>query len=149
MILIQKLINIGRIGSIIKKRDEMRLIERNTLPTEVRAQRSECGVQTVFWICILLFGIFLNSCISEPSRSYKKEFVNTYAELTLLYEKEKIMNKQTDSSYQITLKEFFKRKGLQQEEFKIQVEDLSKNAEVWKFFIQDVSAVMDSLKSIK
>ncbi len=98
-------------------------------------------------ILILLLGISLTGCIPGPSRSYKKEFVTTYAELTLLYEKEKMVNKQSDSLYQITVKDFFAKKGLKQEEFKLQVEELSKNEEVWKFFIQDVSAIMDSLKN--
>ncbi|MFA6457138.1 MAG: hypothetical protein WCW40_09990 [Bacteroidota bacterium] len=75
--------------------------------------------------------------------------MNTYAELTLLYEKEKMDKKETDSLYQIKVQEFFQRKGLNQEEFKKQAEELSRNAQVWKFFIQDVSSAIDSIKTIR
>ncbi len=101
-----------------------------------------------FGIWFLLFGICLTGCVSKPSRTYGKLTVTTYAELTLLYEKEKMVSKQTDSSYQITLKDFFAQKGLHQEEFKKKIDDLSHNSEVWKFFMQDVSTTMDSLKAI-
>jgi len=100
-------------------------------------------------IWILLFGISASGCVSEPTRNYKKEFVNTYAELTLLFEKEKMVKKQTDSSYQIIVKDFFVKKGVEQEIFKKQIEEMSKDEQVWKLFIQDVSVAMDSLKSGK
>lgn len=101
-----------------------------------------------FGIWFLLFGICLTGCVSQPSRTYGKLTVTTYAELTLLYEKKKMVSKQNDSSYQITLKDFFAQKGLQEEEFKKKIADLSHNSEVWKLFIQDVSTTMDSLKAI-
>lgn len=115
---------------------------------ELRIQKSENknGLKIEIWV--LLITISLSGCVSEPSRTYESTMVNTYAELTLLYEKEKMENKQTDSSYQVIVKEFFKKKGLQQEVFKEQVNELSKNSEVWKLFIQDVSSTMDSLKII-
>jgi len=60
-----------------------------------------------------------------------------------------MVNKQSDSSYQIKVKDFFARKGLQQEKFKKEIDELSHNSEVWKFFIKDVSSAMDSLKTIR
>ena len=103
-------------------------------------------------LCVLLFSFivpFLTGCVSEPSRNYKKDFVNTYAELTLLYEKEKMQKRQTDSAYQVTVQQFFDRKGLKQADFKGAVEQLSGNEKVWKLFIQDVTAAMDSLRALK
>lgn len=127
----------------------MRLLDVSVQISDNRQHVSEKWNWLFFGIWVLIFGISLNGCISEPSRSYKKEFVTTYAELTLLYEKEKMVNKRNDSSYQVLVKEFFEKKGLKQDEFKKQAEELSKNTEVWKFFIQDVSAAMDSLKNKK
>lgn len=125
----------------------MRLLDSEIHLSETVKHETGKNIRRTIGIWILLFGISLTGCISVPSRSYKKEFVTTYAELTLLYEKEKMIKKQTDSAYQITVKDFFVKKGLKQEEFKAQAEELSKNSEVWKLFIQDVSAIMDSLKN--
>lgn len=102
------------------------------------------------WSVLYVFlAITVGSCVSEPSRTYKKEFVNTYAELTLLYEKQKMEKKETDSSYQILVKEFFDAKGIQQDAFKKAAEELSQQPQVWKLFINDVTAAIDSIKSVK
>lgn len=102
-----------------------------------------------FGIWLLVIGICLTSCVTQPSRIYTQSTVTAYAELTLLYEKEKMEKKQTDSSYQIIVNDFFATKGLKQEEFKKQIDELSKNTEVWKLFVQDVSSTMDSLKIVQ
>jgi hypothetical protein len=65
-----------------------------------------------------------------------------------LYEKEKMANKQTDSTYKIKIKDFFANKGLQQDEFKKKIEIISRDDEEWKIFIQDVSTAMDSLRNV-
>lgn len=102
----------------------------------------------VLGIWILMFGISLTGCNSQQQKPYNQSTMITYAELTLLYEKEKMVNKQTDSSYVIKVNEFFASKGLQQDEFKKRIETISQNDENWKIFIQDVSTAMDSLKRI-
>ena len=104
----------------------------------------------LFWIGFwsLMFGISLAGCNSQGSKSYDKSTLITYAELTLLYEKEKMVNKQTDSSYVIKVNQFFASKGLRQDEFKKRIEAISQNDEEWKIFIQDVSTAMDSLKRV-
>ena len=99
-------------------------------------------------LCALIFPL-LPGCVSEPTRNYKKDFVVTYAELTLLYEKEKMQKHQTDSAYQVTVQQFFEKKGLKQADFKGAVEQLSGNEKVWKLFIQDVTTAMDSLRALK
>ena len=96
---------------------------------------------------ILVFGIFGTGCVSESSRTYGKEVVTTYAQLTLLYDKEKMINKLSDSLYQVKVKDFFKTKGIEEKVFRKGVEEFSRDEKVWKLFIQDVSAVMDSLKA--
>ncbi len=98
-------------------------------------------------IWILIFGISASGCVSEPTRTYGKEVVTTYAQLTLLYEKEKMVGKVSDSLYQIKVKDFFKGKGIEEKIFRKGVEEFSRNEGVWKLFIQDVSVVMDSLKA--
>lgn len=129
---------------------------------EVRIQKSECRSQKLkviseklraIRLClvgcwILMFGISLIGCNSQQTKSYDKSTMITYAELTLLYEKEKMVNKQTDSSYVIKVNEFFASKGMQQSEFKKRIETISQDEEEWKIFIQDVSTTMDSLKRI-
>ncbi|MBP6671723.1 MAG: hypothetical protein KA247_01175, partial [Bacteroidetes bacterium] len=65
-----------------------------------------------FGIWILIFGFSFAGCVSEPTRTYGKEVVTTYAQLTLLYEKEKMVGKVSDSLYQIKVKDFFKAKGI-------------------------------------
>lgn len=98
-------------------------------------------------VCFLFFGIFAHGCTSSASKPYNRSYVITYAELTLLYEKEKMTNKLVDSLYQVKVKEFFEKKGLQQNDFKKEIDELSEDNAVWKMFIQDVTAAMDSLKS--
>ncbi|MFZ4619683.1 MAG: hypothetical protein ACOYNS_03930 [Bacteroidota bacterium] len=97
---------------------------------------------------ILIFGFSASGCVSEPTRTYGKDVVTTYAQLTLLYEKEKMVNKLNDSTYQVKVKEFFRDKGIEEAVFKKGVEEFSRNEGVWKLFIQDVSVAMDSLKSL-
>ena len=92
-------------------------------------------------------GIFPGGCSSPTSKPYDRSLVVTYAELTLLYEKEKMSNKVTDSLYQVKVKEFFVKKGLEQDEFKKEIEELSQKYEAWKMFIRDVTTAMDSVKS--
>jgi hypothetical protein len=102
----------------------------------------------IIGIWILIYGISASGCVSEPVRTYDKSFVNTYAELTLLYEKQKMEKKETDSSYKLIVKEFFDSKGIRQEEFKQRAEELSQQPQVWKFFITDVTAAIDSIKNL-
>lgn len=106
-------------------------------------------------LILLLLGItffppvfFVASCTGEHSKPYDRALVTTYAELTLLYEKEKMMSKLSDSLYQIKVKEFFVAKGYEQKKFKKVVEELSQHPEIWKMFIQDVSIAMDSLRTL-
>ena len=103
--------------------------------------------QRVRAIWILIFALATGGCVSEPGRTYKKEFVNTYAELTLVYEKQKIDKREIDSNYQVLVKEFFEKKGIHQDEFKKAAEELSQNPQVWKLFITDVTSAIDSIKS--
>lgn len=102
-----------------------------------------------FGIWILIFGISAAGCVSEPTRTYGKEVVITYAQLTLLYEQEKMVNKLNDSTYQVKVTEFFRQKGIEEALFKKGVEEFSRNEGVWKLFIQDVSVAMDSLKTLQ
>lgn len=97
-------------------------------------------------IWLLTLGFLFNGCSPSTSKPYDRSLVVTYAELTLLYEKEKMTNKVIDSLYQIKVKDFFNEKGLEQERFKEVVDELSKHSEAWKMFIQDVTTAMDSLK---
>ncbi len=103
----------------------------------------------LFAICFLSLGIYLGGCSSSSSKPYDHSLVVTYAELNLFYEQEKLNNKETDSLYQVKVKEFFARKGLKQDEFKNEIDNLSEQDEAWKMFIHDVTTAMDSLKSIQ
>jgi hypothetical protein len=87
-----------------------------------------------------------NGCRSTPSQSYNQQFVITFAELSLLYEKEKMANKESDSLYQVKVKGFFKKKGTNQEAFKKEIEKLSADNMLWKEFLRQVTRTIDSLK---
>lgn len=99
-------------------------------------------------IWFLAFGILCTGCSPSNSKPYDRSLVVTYAELTLLYEKEKMTNRVVDSLYQLKVQDFFARKGLEQESFRSVVDELSKHPEAWKMFIQDVTAAMDSVKKV-
>lgn len=88
-------------------------------------------------------------CSGERSKPYDRSLVVTYAELTHLYEKEKMTNKTVDSLYQVKVKDFFTSRGLQQEKFKEVIDGLSKHRETWQLFIQDVTKTLDSLRAVR
>jgi ABC-type multidrug transport system fused ATPase/permease subunit len=126
----------------------------------VSFQRSEVGIRKSFrsqvpdkrfgifiLICSFGLGMYCSSCSSPSSKPYNHDLVVTYAELTLLYEKEKMTNKIIDSLYQIKVKDFFAAHGYEQEKFKQVIDELSQHPEAWKMFIQDVTMAMDSLKA--
>lgn len=97
-------------------------------------------------VLTMIFGISASGCVSEPKRTYSDEFVKTFVDLTMLYERNKMEQKLPDSTYKVSVQEFFTSRGLDQEGFKKQVEVLSNDAEVWKLFIGDVTKRIDSLK---
>jgi hypothetical protein len=131
----------------LKGRDQR--IEYRRQRSDDRSQGMNLSVGSTFGIWVLVFGFSLSGCVSEPSRTYKKEFMHTYAELTLLYERQKMEKKESDSAYQVTVQKFFEQKGLKQEDFKKAAEELSQNPQVWKLFIGDVATAVDSMKNIK
>jgi hypothetical protein len=115
--------------------------------TNIRHWKIRTNTIGFFGIWLLIVGYAAAGCTSEPTRSYGKEVVTTYAQLTLLYEKEKMVNKVSDSLYQAKVKDFFQKKGIEEKVFRKGVEEFSRDERTWKLFIQDVSLVMDSLKS--
>lgn len=127
---------------------EQKIEDRDQRPDD-RRQGMNLSVGSTVGIWVLVFGFSLSGCVSEPSRTYKKEFMITYAELTLLYERQKMEKKETDSAYQVTVHQFFEQKGLKQDDFKKAAEELSQNPQVWKLFIGDVATAVDSLKNLK
>ena len=98
-------------------------------------------------LLVIIIGSVLNSCSPENSKPYDRALVITYAELTLLYEKEKMTEKVTDSLYQISVNEFFAKRGYEQEKFRGVINDLSEYPEAWKMFLQDVTTAMDSIRN--
>jgi adenylosuccinate synthase len=98
-------------------------------------------------LLFIIIGSVLNGCSPESSKPYDRALVITYAELTLLYEKEKMTEKAADSLYQISVKEFFTKRGYEQEKFREVIHDLSEYPEAWKMFLQDVTSAMDSIRN--
>lgn len=100
---------------------------------------------------IILFGspaiVAVSGCDSKNAPPYDPSFVKTFAELSLLYEKEKMVNRVPDSLYQVKVTGFLSGRGMTNEEFKMKVESLSADDEIWKNFIQDVTKSMDSIKA--
>lgn len=96
--------------------------------------------------CLVLAGWAAAGCVSEPKRTYSDAFVKNFVDLTMLYERSKMEQKMTDSTYKVSVEKFFRERGVDQTDFKKQVEVLSTDAEVWKLFIGDVTKRIDSLK---
>jgi predicted tellurium resistance membrane protein TerC len=96
---------------------------------------------------IFCIAVVSNGCTLQDSKPYDRSLVLTYAELTLLYEKEKMTNRLTDSLYQIKVTEFFSGKGLEQQTFKKTIDKMTEYPQVWKVFIQDVTTAMDSIRN--
>ncbi|MBW7889089.1 MAG: hypothetical protein H3C35_12150 [Bacteroidetes bacterium] len=103
---------------------------------------------------LLFFGIllcisFFQACETHQTKKYDSSLVKTYAELSLLYEKEKMTEKISDSLYQIKVAEFFTKKGMKESDFRRQSEELMEDYKTWKLFLTDVSRALDSLKAVK
>lgn len=91
---------------------------------------------------------FLIGCSSIKKPTDDKQFVQVYAELSLLHEKEKMIAKSSDSLYQVKVKDFLAKKGMSEEEFRSRSNDVMKDYKVWQLFLTDVSKAVDSLKSV-
>jgi hypothetical protein len=112
-------------------------------------ERFVMTILKVLGTCVL-FSILLitgNSCQNKPASLPDKQFVTTFAELSLLFEKEKMVNKDPDSLYQIKVHEFFLKKGTTPEAFKKHVDELSADNAQWKEFLQQATKTIDSIKT--
>ncbi len=98
-------------------------------------------------LIIIIIGSGLIGCSPENSKPYDRALVITYAELTLLYEKEKMTEKMADSLYRNSVNDFFVQRGYEQETFREVIDDLSEYPEAWKMFLQDVTTAMDSIRN--
>jgi len=96
----------------------------------------------------ILSCLWIEGCSEEHTAPYDKQTVTTFAELSLLYEKEKMAHKVTDSTYQIRIDSFFISKGTTKEAFKKKIDLISSDNIVWRGFIQKTSRAIDSLKAI-
>ncbi|MHB1049347.1 MAG: hypothetical protein ACYC09_04640 [Bacteroidota bacterium] len=99
------------------------------------------------FLLVVFIGIVLNGCSPENSKPYDRPLVITYAELTLLYEKEKMTGKLADSLYQKSVDDFFTKRGYEQKKFREVIKELSEYPEAWKMFLQDVTTAMDSIRN--
>jgi len=98
-------------------------------------------------LLIIIIGSVLIGCSPENSKPYDRALVITYAELTLLYEKEKMTEKVPDSLYRNSVNDFFVQRGYEQKKFRQVIDDLSEYPEAWKMFLQDVTTAMDSIRN--
>lgn len=85
-------------------------------------------------------------CASEAKNPYDDALVNTYVELTWMYEKEKMLHRVTDSLYQVKVDSFFRARSYDQKTFKNVVEELSKYPDAWQRFMQEVTGKLDSVR---
>ncbi len=97
-----------------------------------------------FSLLLIIFG-----CQNSSQRDVDKNFVQLFAEVSLFYEKNKIELKETDSLYQIKIRQFLSQKGTTEEQFRKQSENLMNDYKQWQKFLQDVSKTVDSLKAIR
>lgn len=102
------------------------------------------------WMTLMpLLASFGSGCSSSDAKPYDQALVSTFAELTMMYEKEKMTNRITDSLYQIKVKDFFDKKGYKQETFRSVIDELSENPTYWKMFLQDVTKAVDSIRALQ
>lgn len=104
---------------------------------------------TIFFITgSLLASIWIEGCSEHQSVPYDRQTVTTFAELSILYEKEKMAQKVTDSLYQVRIDSFFLSKGTTKEAFKERIDKISSDNIIWKGFIQQTTRAIDSLKAV-
>jgi hypothetical protein len=96
-------------------------------------------------IFLIFFIITITGCSSRNSSSPDTAIVRTYAELTLLYEKEKMANKISDSLYQIKVKDFFAGRNLYEDNFRNEVDFYLSDGKSAKIFLAEVTGVLDSI----
>ncbi|MDD8018447.1 MAG: hypothetical protein PHP42_08740 [Bacteroidota bacterium] len=99
----------------------------------------------IYCSCVLF--IFYG-CHSDPVHTFDKQLVATYAELMVMYEKEKMVNKITDSLYQIKVADLFRQKNMTEEKFKSQIDEIKMDNHEWRDFLTQVTAATDSLKRV-
>ncbi len=98
---------------------------------------------------VLCSSIVLECCGTPAAKKYPAELVQTYAELLILHEKEKIAGNTPDSLYTIKVKSFFATRKISEEEFQRRIVDLSHDDVAWRGFLNDATVAMDSIKAAK
>jgi len=96
---------------------------------------------------LVMVMLMLGGCTTEPKKPYDDALVNTYVELTWMYEKEKMLHRVTDSLYQVKVDSFFRARSYDQKTFKSVVEELSKYPDAWQRFMQEVTGKLDSVRT--
>ncbi len=101
-----------------------------------------------------LLGLFAaaaltHGCTAETPPQYSHVVVRTYAELLVFHEKEKMLGMIPDSLYQKRLKDFFAERRIDEGEFKNQITQISRDGAAWRAFLNEATAAVDSIKSVK
>ena len=98
---------------------------------------------------VLGFLLFLGGCASPAPKKYSAASVRIYAQLLVMYEKQKLFSSIPDSVYGKNVSEFFIRRGMDEDEFKKQIEELSRDDAAWRTFLSEATAAVDSIKTAK
>ena len=98
---------------------------------------------------VLCSSIILECCGTPAAKRYPPELVQTYAELLVLHEREKIAGNTPDSLYTIKVKSLFVVRKINEEEFQRRIVDLSHDDVAWRAFLNDATVAMDSIKAVK
>ncbi|HTR81403.1 MAG TPA: hypothetical protein VMM58_07210 [Bacteroidota bacterium] len=103
-----------------------------------------------FFVCILLVALSLfHGCASPPPKKIPADSVRLYAELLVMYEREKLGGSVADSVYQKDVGNFFVRHGVNEEEFRKEIADISRDEIAWRNFLSETTAAVDSIKNSK
>lgn len=98
---------------------------------------------------VVCSSIILECCGAPTTKKYPQELVQTYAELLVLHEKEKIAGNTSDSLYTIKVREFFAARKIHEDDFRRRVAELSSDDIAWRGFLNDATVAMDSIKAAK
>jgi hypothetical protein len=101
-----------------------------------------------FFSFFLVLNIF-EGCSPTKEPPIDQNFVKTYAELGILYEKEKIVDRVPDSTYRNDVADFFSSHHITEKEFNQKVAALQGSGNRWLKFLSAVTNVTMAIKQEK
>ena len=119
------------------------------LAQKVKERSDSMRIAPVFVLCLTIACGIFEGCSSKKEYTPDKNFVRIYSELAVMYEKEKMTDKISDSTYRVSVNNFFASHKLTEQQFEEKVNQLMTDGTQWRRFLTDVSATIDEIKREK